>query len=107
MAYLPKTNAAKEIYPLMSEISTAQDQWGTYATQLGRGYTAAYQEHEKAIDKVNRNIRLQEEKSYWLLSLLCVGFAGGLIGGLMAPWVKNAGTSLAQQIMRTTTSKAT
>jgi hypothetical protein len=42
MVYLPKTEAGKKIHELMEECNTAQNQWNTYATQLGRGYTTAY-----------------------------------------------------------------
>ena len=91
MVYQPKTGASKEINKLMADLSTAQFQWNTYATQLGRGYTAAYQEHEDAIKKINEQYRLAAEAAYWVLSLLCVSAAGGVAGGLMAPWATRAG----------------
>jgi hypothetical protein len=84
----------------MEECNTAQNQWNTYATQLGRGYTTAYALQKDAIDNINKNLQLKAESAYWLLSLLCVAFAGGVAGGLMAPWVSKAGTATAQLIVR-------
>ena len=99
MAYIPSTSAGKEVHMLMGELSTAQHQWNTYATQLGRGYTAAYKEHETAIKAVQEKYRLAAESAYWVLSLLCVAFAGGIAGGLMAPWVEKAGSLRARTIL--------
>jgi hypothetical protein len=107
MVYLPKTEAGKTIDALTEQLNSAQFQWNTYATQLGRGYTTAYKFHQKAIDDINENLRLKAESSYWLLSLLCVAFAGGVAGGLMAPWVTKAGQVTSQLIIRNKLSAAT
>jgi hypothetical protein len=95
MVYLPKTEAGKTVNELTVACDTAQLQWNTYATQLGRGYTTAYKLHRDAIDQINKNLQLRAEEAYWLLSLLCVAFAGGVAGGLMAPWVSKAGQTTA------------
>ena len=100
MTYLPTTEAGKKIHEILEELNTAQNQWNTYATQLGRGYTAAYGLHQKAIDDINEKLRLNAELAYWVLSLLCVAFAGGLAGGLMAPWVAKAGESASRIVLR-------
>jgi hypothetical protein len=110
VTYFPKSGPAKEIGKLMGELNTAQLQWNTYATQLGRGYTMAYEEHEKAIREINESYRLAAESAYWVLSLLCVSHAGALVGGLMAPYVNNAGKVTAifvkgQTKLRTTMSE--
>jgi len=107
MVYLPTTNAGKTINEVMEALNTAQHQWNTYATQLGRGYTTAYGNHKDAIDKVSENLRLKAEHAYWVLSLLCVAFAGGLAGGLMAPWVAKAGTEFAKIMVRNKVSSVT
>jgi hypothetical protein len=99
MVYLPKTEAGKKLHELMDELNTAQNQWNTYATQLGRGYKTAYELHQKAIGKINDNLKLKAEQAYWLLSLLCVAFAGGVAGGLMAPWVTKAGQVTSQLVL--------
>ncbi len=102
MTYLPKTKAGQEIHVLMGELSSAQHQWNTYATQVGRGYTTAYGWHDDTVKKVQERLRLAAESAYWLLSLLCVSFAGGLVGGLMAPWVSRAGSMTARTMLSET-----
>jgi hypothetical protein len=63
MAYLPKTKTGQEIHALMGELSSAQHQWNTYATQLGRGYTSAYQFHDETVKKVQERLRLAAESA--------------------------------------------
>jgi hypothetical protein len=106
MVYLPKTEAGKKLNEVMGAFNTAEFQWNTYATQLGRGYTTAYNLHQEAIGKINENLKLKAEEAYWLLSLLCVAFAGGVAGGLMAPWVSKAGQVTSQLIIRNKMSAA-
>jgi len=98
VVYDPKTDAAKEVKRLEGDISTAQDQWNTYATILGAAYKKAFEEHRDAIKKVQEKYRLAAESAYWVLSLLCVSHAGGVVGGLMAPWVARAGEKAAKRI---------
>jgi hypothetical protein len=100
--YLPKTDEGKKIDELMGVINTAQDQWFTYADQLARGYNAAYGWHQKTLDDIDAELKLKAEQTYWLLSLLCVAFAGGVAGGLMAPWVNAAGKAAADAAKATT-----
>jgi hypothetical protein len=107
MTYLPRTEAGKKIHEVMEELNTAQNQWNTYATQLCRGYTTAYGLHQKAIDDVNEKLRLKAESAYWLLSLFCVAFAGGVAGGLMAPWVAKAGETASKIVLRNKLSATT
>ena len=107
MTYQPKSDGAKEIEKLMRHLDTAHLQWNTYATQLGRGYTAAYKTHEKVLKEMEEHKRASSDAQYFLLSLLCVGFAGGLVGGLLAPWVEKAGENIAKQIIRTAMSETT
>lgn len=107
MTYQPKGVAAKEIHKVFGELSTAQLQWETYATRLGIAYKNAYKEHEKALGEAAEKLRASSEAMYFVLSLYCVGFAGGLAGGLMAPWVSKAGENTASAILRTTISEST
>ena len=57
MPYLAKTAAAKEVDNVLSEkLNSSHLQWTTYATQLGRCYTRAYEEHEKDSYRRRRKI---------------------------------------------------
>lgn len=100
MTYIPKGEAAKEIHEVYGDLNTAQHQWNTYATILGSGYTAAYQNHENVLNRMKEHKRASSEAMYFMLSLLTAGFAGGLVGGLMAPWVKAAGEGTAKAVFR-------
>jgi hypothetical protein len=101
--YLPKTPTAQKYKVIMDAIDTAQHSWNTYVTQLGRGYREAYKKHDKAIGDIKEKYRLAAESAYWVLSLLCVSFAGGMVGGLMAPWVNRAGESAAKDAIDSAT----
>ena len=103
MPYLAKTAAAKEVDNVLSEkLNSSHLQWTTYATQLGRCYTRAYEEHEKTLTDVGEKYRLAAESAYWVLSLFCVAFAGGIAGGLMAPWVNGVGKVIATNTFKST-----
>jgi hypothetical protein len=104
MTYQPRTAAAKAVKVLHDETATAQLQWEGYATQLGIGYREAYKEHAGALTKIQENYRVTAESAYWVLSLLCVSFAGGLVGGLMAPWVVKAGETVGAIVTRSVVS---
>lgn len=106
MTYIPKFEAAKTIDEVHRYINTAQLQWNTYATILGRGYTEAYQKHKATLNDMKEKEQSDKEFAYFLLSTLCVGFAGGLAGGLMAPWIRDAATvevGVFREIIRETT----
>jgi hypothetical protein len=107
MTYIPKGIAAREIHQVFGDLSTAQHQWNTYAEKLGEAYTAAYLDHGKALGDAAEKLRASSEAMYFVLSLYCVAFAGGLAGGLMAPWVGKAGEHTAGAILRTTISEGT
>jgi hypothetical protein len=105
MAYRPKTKAALELKEIADGLERAQLDWGTYALKLGIGYNTAFDVHEGALKSVEEKYRLAAQSQYWVLSLLCVAMTGGVIGGLLAPWVGAAGASLAAQFVRTFTSE--
>jgi hypothetical protein len=105
MTYIPKGVAAREIHEVFGDLSTAQHQWNTYAERLGQAYTQAYLEHERALGNAAEKLKASSEAMYFVLSLYCVAFAGGLAGGLMAPWVGKAGENTASVILRTTISE--
>jgi hypothetical protein len=101
MPYEPTTPAARELKVVYDYLNGAQHDWNTYATELGRAYTTAYKFHEGALGEVKEKYRLESETQYWVFSLLCVAATGGLVGGLLAPWVAGAGAAIAKQMIRT------
>jgi hypothetical protein len=99
MAYQPKSEAARAVdIEVEKAFSKAQHQWNTYATKLGEGYRTAFKNHRDALKDVQEKYRLAAESAYWALSLLCSTYAGGLAGGLMAPWLEKQGIITADGI---------
>ena len=86
-----------EIKSIYDELPQIQHDWNTYATQLGRGYTKAFENHDMALKGAFENYKLHSQVQYWVLSLVCVAFAGGVAGGLMAPWVEGQAELLLQR----------
>ena len=68
------------------------------------GYKDAYNEHKNALKEFEQIRKLHDQQDaavmMFIYSVVAVGFAGGLVGGLLAPWVRNAGTSLFQTAIR-------
>lgn len=109
MAYIPRYEAAKEIRQVLVDFDTAQHQWNTYADMLGKAYATAFTRHTDVFDEMAKDLKPSkgDRAFYFLFSLFSVGFGGGLVGGLMAPWVRGAGNVTGELVFRTTMSNAT
>lgn len=95
MLYIAKTDVARQYdRDLMPLIDRAQLQWTTYATLIGSAYTTAYELHAGALEDVSEKYRIETDMAYWILALVCVSFAGGLVGGLMTPWAISSGAKV-------------
>lgn len=97
---MAESEASREIKFLEVDLDTAQLQWNTYIAVIGSAYTSAYSIHKITLENMKEMRLARAETTYFLLSALSVGFAGGLVGGMMAPWVKGAGTAGALAILR-------
>ncbi len=105
MAYAPKA-AGKEFETLITNCNATELLWLAYAARLGSAYTQAYEKHQDALTDAYEQYRLAAESAYWVLSLVCVAFAGGMVGGLMAPWVNGAGSRLMLRLFTTVSETA-
>jgi hypothetical protein len=94
---MAESEASKVFSKIEGELNTAQHQWNTYADILGAGYTDAYLEHKDALDKIFRARMVGAEVLYFLFSGPAVGMAGGLVGGLMIPYMERAGKEAAKK----------
>jgi hypothetical protein len=101
MAYSPKSQGALELKALFNDLTTAQQDWETYGRTLGGGYTDAWKSHAGILKGIGDSYKESAQAEYFVLSLLAVAVTGGIIGGLIAPWVAGAGTAAASQILRT------
>lgn len=102
MPYEPKWKFTQDLRSqILLELNNAHAQWNTYASIIAEAYAIAYDEHERALTKVMDRIKAEDDMAYWILALVCVSFAGGLVGGIMAPWVASMTTAAAQRIATT------
>src|SRR6266436_5388941 len=80
------------LHALLTELHTAGYNWALMADVVSQGYRDAYDMHKKTLAKVKQNEEsgnLQLKEMYlFVLTAVSVGFAGGLVGAAMAPWVK-------------------
>jgi hypothetical protein len=90
--YDPVSPAGKRIIDVLGPLGGAESDWMALAVDVADGYQTAYDNHTKALNDVKAIIKEQNETSYFILSLLSVSLAGGLVGGAMAPWVGTANT---------------
>lgn len=93
--------ATRETSRIFEKINTAHHEWNTYAEILGKAYKEAYGRHEGALSEIAEKYKTEQQVAYWVLSLLCVSFAGGVTGGLMAPVVASAVGGAAVRIANT------
>lgn len=112
MVYIPKYEAAKAIKEILVDINTAREQWLLYADFLTKAYILALKNQKAVFDAMKEDLlpSQMEKFIYSLTSLFTVAFGGGLIGGLMAPWVRQAGNEMGYMmkdlVERTTVSNA-
>jgi hypothetical protein len=104
--YVPKTEAGRVAASAESAVNSAHLQWLTFAGYVSKGYTIAYNEHTGALGKIQQILKERNDFNHFLLSLLCVSVGGGIIGGVMAPWIAKAGSDVLKNAFRTGVSGA-
>lgn len=98
---MAESEASKVFSRIKGDLGEAQHQWNTYAKGLGLAYALAYKEHERTLGHMKRKDDLQKDLAYFLFSGFVVGYAGGVAGAMMAPWVKRAGEMGGNEFLRT------
>ena len=103
--------ASLHLHYLQSELLDARTIWEQLATQVALGYTDALDMQEKTLQDMKKAIQrdafspeLTIEVVMFVLSVTSVGLAGGVVGGLIAPWVRKAGDEVAKIVYRTAVS---
>lgn len=81
-------------------LTDAREAWETLADVLGKQYNDAYKLHSDALGKMREARKAEIETQYFILGLVCVAVSGGIAGGLMAPFIKEAGKGIADATVR-------
>src|SRR5215813_13335602 len=93
--------ASAPLHNLQSELLAAKAAWEQLGVRVGKGYTSAYSKHVQTLAQMKK---AKEEASsnalMFVFSIVSIGFAGGVVGGLMGPWVKKVGESTAHFVFR-------
>src|SRR4051812_36379938 len=104
---MAESPASEPLHFLQSELSGAKSQWEYLHDRLTNGYKDAYNKHAAVLKEVEANRRKALEKDarlrqlgFFIFSVASVGFAGGIVGGLFAPWVKNAAEGMSDAVFR-------
>lgn len=93
--------ASSPLGTLRAELSGAKSAWNAATLRVVRGYKKGYDEHVNALKKMKLLSTKQDQAfSSFIMSVLFIGFAGGVVGGLIAPWIKRSGDRVATNSLR-------
>jgi hypothetical protein len=93
--------ASTLLHDLMTELLSAKSAWERLGVRVAKGYTTAYDFHVKTLKKMERsNTEASSDALMFVFSAACIGFAGGVVGGIMGPWVKKTAESTGHFIFR-------
>ena len=90
------------LHNLQSELLAAKAAWEQLGARIAKGYTIAYRRHEDTLTEMKKakEAAMSNDGLLFVLHIVSVGFAGGLVGVLVAPWVQKAGEMVAQKVFR-------
>ena len=88
-------------------MSGAYKQWEFLQDVITNGYKDAYKLHLGALTDMHKaKVIAEQNEAKWcgvamfVFSVVSVGFAGGLVGGVIAPWVREAQANVANAALR-------
>jgi hypothetical protein len=93
--------ASRGLHDLITELLSAKSAWEQLGVRVAKGYTTAYGFHVKTLKKMERsNTEASSDALMFVFSAVCVGLAGGIVGGIMGPWIKKTAESTAHFIYK-------
>lgn len=96
--------ASGPLHNLQSELLAAKAAWEQLGVRIAKGYTTAYVQHTKTLELMKKVKEAKQAasaaKMQFVFSVISIGFAGGVVGGLVAPWVKRGGEGTSQFVFR-------
>jgi hypothetical protein len=101
--------ASGPLHHLQSELLAAKSAWEQLGVRIAKGYTLAYAEHVNTLTlmKKAKEAEMSNNALMFVLSVVSVGFAGGLVGGLIAPFIQNVGARIAGRVWSSAVAGAT
>ena len=104
---MAESAASGPLHTLQSELAGVKSQWEYFADRVINGYKDAYKAHLGALQTMKRDRLMREQQEaqqrgvyMFVLSVVAVGFTGGIVGGLIGPWVTEKGISAATKVVR-------
>ena len=89
-----ESQASSALHMILTEIETAKSNWILLADRLSQGYVDAYRMHKNTLSEVQRVSELDKKQMvelyYFVLQAVAIGYAGGLIGAALTPWIRGA-----------------
>jgi hypothetical protein len=94
--------ASGPLHNLLTELLAAKNSWEQLGIKIAKGYRTAYGVHAKTLKDMETAKKdfLSNDALIFVMSILSVGVAGGIVGSLVAPWVEKAGTQVAKKVFR-------
>src|SRR5215217_8181717 len=107
MAPRAESPASGPLHMLQTELNGAKSQWEYLEDRIINGYKDAYKLHSAALKQAEdahlealRKDAQIKAIGMFVFSVVSVGFAGGLVGGIIAPWAASAAAGTAQAALR-------
>lgn len=101
---MAESEASALLHDLMTEINGVKSQWEALVDRISQGYGDAYKLHTQALDTVRKTRKAVEDTNremlLFMFSVMSVGFAGGAVGSLLAPWSKAVDKNIAEYAFR-------
>jgi hypothetical protein len=91
-----------ELEEIRQLITSAERAWRTFGAILKSSYLGAYKFHFDTLAEIKEQRKANSKITYYVLSTVCAGLAGGVVGAIMAPWVTSAGLGIAIKFRRET-----
>jgi hypothetical protein len=93
--------ASGPLHNLQSELLSAKAVWEQLGVRVAKGYTVAYGKHVQTLsDMKKQQTEASSDALQFVFSIVCVGFAGGVVGALMGDWAKAVTESRAHFVFR-------
>ncbi len=93
--------ASGPLHNVVTELLSSKAAWEQLGVRIAKGYTTAYGFHVRTLKEMDRaKSEASSDALMFVFSIVCVGLAGGVVGGLMGPWIKKQAESTAHFVYK-------